>query len=75
MMLELWTRKREMGDEDENNEEDTSAYDKSGVRHAWLGREDLVLVKLHAGSGLIPAVSGMANRLAHEILLSPSFSW
>jgi hypothetical protein len=33
MMVELWTRKREMGDEDENDV-DTSGYDKSGVRLA-----------------------------------------
>jgi len=31
MMVELWTRKREMGDEDENNVENTSGYEKSGV--------------------------------------------
>jgi len=30
MMVELWTRKREMGDEDENDMEDMSGYDKSG---------------------------------------------
>jgi hypothetical protein len=30
-MLELWMRKREMGDEDENDVEDTSGYEKSGV--------------------------------------------
>jgi hypothetical protein len=34
MLLEMWTRKREMGDEDENDVEDTSRYEKSGVRHA-----------------------------------------
>ena len=28
-----------------------------------------------AGSGLVPAVSGMVNWLTHKILLSPSFSW
>jgi len=28
MMVELWTRKREMGDEDENDMEDTSGYEK-----------------------------------------------
>jgi hypothetical protein len=32
MMVELWTRKREMGDEDENNMENMSGYEKSGVR-------------------------------------------
>jgi len=31
MMIELWTRKREMGDEDENDVVDTSRYEKSGV--------------------------------------------
>jgi len=30
MVVELWTRKREMGDEDENDMEDTSGYEKSG---------------------------------------------
>jgi hypothetical protein len=34
VMVELWTRKREMGDEDANDMEDTSGYDKSGVRLA-----------------------------------------
>jgi hypothetical protein len=34
MMVELWMRKREMGDEDENNMEDMSGYEKSGVRLA-----------------------------------------
>jgi len=28
MMVELWTRKREMGDEDENDMEDTSGAEK-----------------------------------------------
>jgi hypothetical protein len=31
MMIELWMRKREMRDEDENNVEDTNGYNKSGV--------------------------------------------
>jgi hypothetical protein len=31
MMVEFWTRKRAMRDEDQNNVEDTSEYDKSGV--------------------------------------------
>jgi len=30
MMVELWTRKREMGDDDENDMEDTSGTEKSG---------------------------------------------
>jgi len=68
MIVELWMRKREMGDEDENDVEDTRRYEKSGVRLAWLGLEDLVSVWLPAGSGLVLAVSGMVNWLAHEIL-------
>jgi len=32
MMVELWTRKREMGDEDDINVEDTRGYKKSGVQ-------------------------------------------
>ena len=75
MMVELWMRKRQMGDEVENNMEATSRPEKSGVQLAWLGSEDLVSVLLPAGSGLVPAVSGMVNWLAHEILLSLSFSW
>jgi hypothetical protein len=31
MMVELWTRKREMGDEDENDMENMNGYEKSGV--------------------------------------------
>jgi len=75
MMVELWTRKREMGDEDENNVEDRSGYEKSRVRLAWLGLEDLISVYLHAGSLQVPAILGMVNWLAHKILLSPGFSW
>jgi len=33
-----------------------------------IGLEDLVLVLLPAGSGLVPAVWGMVNRLPHKIL-------
>jgi len=33
MMVELWTREREIRDEDENNVEDMSGYGKSGVQH------------------------------------------
>ena len=34
MMVELWTRKREMGEEDENDMEDTIGYEKSVVQLA-----------------------------------------
>jgi len=68
MMVELWTRKREMGDEDENDMEDTSGYEKPGVRLATLGWEDLVSVLVRTGLELVPAISGMVNWLAHRIL-------
>jgi len=68
MMVELWTRKGEMGDEDETDVEVTSRDEKSGVRLSWLGWEDLVLVLVRAWSGLVPAVSGMVNWVAQEIL-------
>jgi hypothetical protein len=32
VLVELRMRKREMGNEDKNDEEDTSGYEKSGVR-------------------------------------------
>jgi len=50
-----------MGDEDENDVENTSRYEKSGVQLDLLGWEDLVLKFCHAGLGLVPAVSGMVN--------------
>ena len=34
MMVEMLMRKREMGDDNENDVEDTSGYKKSGVRLA-----------------------------------------
>jgi len=60
-MVELWTTKREMGDADENDMEDTSGYEKSAERPARLGLDDLVSVFLPAGSRLVPAVSGMVK--------------
>jgi hypothetical protein len=44
MIVELWTRKREKGDKDENAVENTSGYEKSRVRLALLGWEGLILV-------------------------------
>ena len=37
MMVELWIRKREMGDEDGNNVEDRSGYEKSRVQLCLIG--------------------------------------
>jgi len=68
MMVQLWTRKSEMGDEDQNAMEDTSGYEKSEEWLAWLGLDDLLSVLLPAGSGLVSAVSGMVNWVANEIL-------
>ena len=50
-----------MGDEEENDMEDMSGPEKSGVRLARFGLEDLISVLLPAGSGLVPAVLGMVN--------------
>jgi hypothetical protein len=58
MMLELWTRKRDMGDEAQNDVDDRSGYEKSEVELGRWSCEDLVSVLLHAASGLIPVVSG-----------------
>jgi len=44
MMVELWMRNREMDVEDENDVENKSRYEKSGVCFAWLGYENLVSV-------------------------------
>jgi len=74
MMVEMWIRNREMGDVDKNDVDDTSGYEKSGVRLARLGWEDLISMLVHAGPEPIPGVSGMINLLAHEILSSPNFS-
>ena len=74
MMVELWTRQREMVDDNENDVMNTDRYEESAVQLAWLGWEDLLSVQLHAGSELIPTVSGIGNWLAHEILASPGFS-
>jgi len=46
MMVELWTRKREIGDDDENDMENTSGYEKSGVRLAVRGSL-LIAVMIH----------------------------
>ena len=50
MMVEFWTRRREMGDENENDMEDTSGYKKSGARLGGLGWEDLISLLVRAGS-------------------------
>jgi len=45
-----------------------SGYGKSAVRPACIGLDDLKSMLLPAGSGLVPATSGMVNSIAHEIL-------
>jgi hypothetical protein len=61
MMVELWTRKRHIGEEDENDMDNTTGYETSGVRLSGLGLENLISELLHAGSVLTPGVSGMVN--------------
>jgi len=50
-----------MEDEDGRDMENTSGYEKSWVRLASLGWEDLVSVLVRAGSGLAAAVSVMVK--------------
>jgi len=57
----VMNKKERAGDVDENDVEDTSGYEKSGVRLALLGWEDLVSVKLHTGLRLVPTITGMVN--------------
>ena len=45
-----------MGDEDGNDMEDTSKYEKSGVPLAWLGLDDVVWVLLPAASVVVSAL-------------------
>jgi len=75
MMVELWTGKREIRDEDKNDMEDPSGYETSGVQLARWGLEVLVSVLLYPGSEHVPGISGRVHRLAHDILWSPHFSW
>jgi len=74
MMVELWTRKREMRDAYENDRVDTSKPEISIVRRAGFCWENLVLVLFPAGSGLVCAISWIANRRAQKIFLCPGFS-
>jgi len=74
IMVQLWKRNKVREDNDKNNEEDTSRYEKSVVSHAWMGCEDLLSVTLHAESGLIPTLLGVVHWFAHYVLLSSSFS-
>jgi hypothetical protein len=73
MMVVLWTRKRQMG-KDENKMEDTSGYEKLGVPLACLGSADLLSAIEPAGSGLVPSIFQMVHQLAHQILGSSSLS-
>jgi len=75
MMVELKRRNREMVDEDKNDVEDYDVENISVVRLAWLALEDHISVYLHAGEELVPGVLGIVNWLAHEILVTSSFSW
>jgi len=71
MMVEFWTRKRELGVVDENDVEYSSEYEKSGIQLVWLGWDDVLAASLHAGSWLIPTISGMLNCLTNTMLSFP----
>jgi len=73
-MVESGTRKRELGNEDENDMEDTSGYEKSGTWLATLFIEDLVSVLLPTRAGFVPAILQIVYRLRRAILSSPSFT-
>jgi len=75
MVVQLCMSKWDIVDDAENDEEDTSRYERFGVRIAWLSWEDLVSVLFHTRSGSVPLIWGMVTRLAHQIHLSHSFSW
>jgi len=75
MMVELWTTKTEMRMKMRTMWRIQADMRNQGVWHAWLGWEHLISGIIHARSGLPPAVSGIMNWLAYDILFSPSFSW
>ena len=60
-----------MGDEAENDVEDTSGYQNSEVLLAWLGYEDSQSVHLQGGKGLVLVVSVMVNWLPPNIPFVP----
>jgi hypothetical protein len=47
-----------MGNDDDNDMENTCGPEISGVRLPSLGLEDIITVLLQGGSGLKPALSG-----------------
>jgi len=54
-------RKREMGMKMRTMYDDMSRWEKSGVLPTWLGVRFPISVCLADGSGVVPAVSGLAN--------------
>jgi len=60
-MVEWWTTERDMEDDDENDTEGTSIYQKSGVQLGWLGLADLIWVSVRSGLRLYPDISGMVQ--------------
>jgi len=60
-MVELLMRKREMGMKMRTMYDDMSRWEKSGVLPTWLGVGFPISVCLPDGSGVVPAVSGLAN--------------
>ena len=69
MLVELWTRKREMGDEDENDEEDMSGYGKSGVQICLigLGRLPINIITRRIGTRTCHIWDGKLTRLQNSL--------
>jgi hypothetical protein len=57
----MMVEKKRWGMKKGTNMEETSGYEKSGVRLAGLGLADVVSGFLPAGSRVVHAVSGMVN--------------
>jgi len=78
VLLWWWSscsQEREMRNEDANDMEDPSRFEKSGVPHACLSLEGLISALLPHRSAIVPSVSWMRDWLAHKVLSSPSLSW
>jgi hypothetical protein len=56
MIVEWSTRKKDMGDDDGKDVEDTSGCEKSGIQLAWLRWEDLESVLLPTRLELVPSI-------------------
>lgn len=63
-----------MADQDGNDTENAREYVKSGLYAPRVCLEDHVEMLWYARLGVVPGISKMVDWLAHEILISSSFS-